>query len=130
MRKAKKFYAQQKIADGRLQAARQMMHEESHEADQGYDDDESFNNRQNRFGAKNSHGGRSSALQEQDSYANDTYQDIDDDGSDNDHMESRAEYNSEDDEAIDVPYRVQRDPRIHQQNATMRAQNVGKRARQ
>lgn len=31
MRKAKKFYAQQKIVDGRMQAAMQMMHEESHE---------------------------------------------------------------------------------------------------
>lgn len=91
------------------------MHEESHEADQGYDDDESFNGRTNRFGGKNAHGGRSSALQELEADANDTYQDIDDDGSDNDNMESRAEYNSEDDEAIDVPQRHPRESRIHQQ---------------
>lgn len=48
MRKAKKFYAQQKVADARLQAARQMMHEESHEMDASYDD----NDRQNRFGGR------------------------------------------------------------------------------
>lgn len=45
MHKAKKFYVQQKIVDGRLQAARQMMHEESHETDQTYDEDESHFNR-------------------------------------------------------------------------------------
>ena len=45
--------------------------------------------------------------------ANDTYQDIDDDGSDNDQMESRAEYNSEDDEGVDSQYRNVRESRLH-----------------
>ena len=52
-------------------------------------------------------------LQELDADANDTYQDIDDDGSDNDQMESRAEYNSEEDEGIEGYNRNIRESRIH-----------------
>ena len=52
-------------------------------------------------------------LQDAEADANDTYQDIDDDGSDNDQMESRAEYNSEDDEPADQQYRNIRDSRLH-----------------
>lgn len=62
---------------------------------------------------KQQHGGRTSVLQELDADANDTYQDIDDDGSDNDQMESRAEYNSEEDEGIEGYNRNIRESRIH-----------------
>lgn len=53
-------------------------------------------------------------LQEFDADANDTYQDIDDDGSDNDQMESRAEYNSEEDEGMEHYNRNPRESRIQQ----------------
>lgn len=39
MKKAKKYFAQQKIADGRMQAAQQMMQEDSH-ADVSLSDEE------------------------------------------------------------------------------------------
>lgn len=89
------------------------MHEESHEVDQTYDDDDTNFNRPSRFGIKNQHGARSSVLEEFEANANDTYQDIDDDGSDNDQMESRAEYNSEEDDGIDGYSRNARESRLH-----------------
>ena len=105
MRKAKKFFAQQKIADGRLQAARQMMHEESHE-DKSYEEENSYDHRQNRFGKTPS--GRNSKLMNEDD-VNDTYQDFGSDEDDNDQMESRAEYNSEeDDDDLDKQYKHNR----------------------
>lgn len=84
-----------------------MMHEESHEMDHSYDDGD----RQNRFGGNQVHG-RNSMLKEIDNEANDTYQhndtyaDISDDEDDKDHdgMESKAEYNSEDDEDMNAHY--------------------------
>lgn len=78
------------------------MHEESHDdTNQTYDEDEAHYNRKSRFGANQQHSRPGSVLHEMDADVNDTYQDIDDDGSDNDQMESRAEYNSEDDEGIE-----------------------------
>lgn len=114
MRKAKKYFAQQKIADGRLQAARQMMHEESHEADQSYEEEDSRNySRQNRFNGKNPQSRTSNILQEIEHDPNDTYQDIDDDEESADNMESRAEYNSEEDEG-ETNFKQMREARINQ----------------
>ena len=102
MRKAKKFFAQQKIADGRLQATRQMMHEESHE-DKSYEEENSRDYRQNRFG-KTPSGRNSKLMNEED--VNDTYQDFVSDEDDNDQMESRAEYDSEEeDDDLDKQYK-------------------------
>lgn len=106
MRKAKKYFAEQKIKDGRLQAARQMMHDDSHDIEQSYDEDEY---RQGRFA-----GGRISSNLDGDN--NDTYQDLEEDDVDvdvDDNLESRAEYNSEDDEDIDVNFRS-KEPRSNQ----------------
>lgn len=74
-----------------------MMHEESHEIDQSYEEEDSRQYRQSRFNNKGQ-GRSSNILQEIDADPNDTYQDIDDEEEDGDNMESRAEYNSEEDE--------------------------------
>lgn len=90
-----------------------MMHEESHEADQSYEEEDSRNySRQNRFNGKNPQSRTSNILQEIEHDPNDTYQDIDDDEESNDNMESRAEYNSEEDEG-DANFKQMREARIN-----------------
>ena len=65
------------------------MHEESHE-DRSYEEENSRDYRQNRFGKAPS--GRNSKLMDEDEYdVNNTYQDFGSDGDDNDQMESRAD---------------------------------------
>lgn len=73
------------------------MHEESHEMDASYDD----NDRQNRFGGRQPQNIITQSLQEMDAehndtyQANDTYQDIDDDDDDdNDGMNDSEEEDS------------------------------------
>ena len=74
-----------------------MMHEESNDQDQSYDDDDSRNYRQGRF-QKQPQDRSSIFLNEIDNDHNDTYQDLENSDDDPEHMESRAEYDSEGDE--------------------------------
>ena len=89
------------------------MHED--DMDNSYDDVNDSQYRQNRFGGNQNR--NSNLLRElegkdnTETYEhNDTYADIDDDDDDNDNdpMESKAEYNSEDDDDMQAHYRGQR----------------------
>ena len=86
------------------------MHEESHELEKSYEDEDS-QYRHSRFGKTGN--GRGNMLNDGERDPNDTYQDIDDEDEDPENMESRAEYNSEEDEDMDQHYRSKRDGRYN-----------------
>lgn len=103
------------------------MHEESHE-DRSYEEENSRDYRQNRFGKTPS--GRNSKLMDEDEYdVNDTYQDFGSDGDDNDQMESRADDYDSQEENDDLDQR-HKHRGINQPNGGARTHGAGQRSLQ